>query len=235
MSRLILDIETVGKDLDSFDDMSKDYLLKFAKTEEDIQEVKDSLSFYPLTGEIVAIGILNPDTDRGAVYYQSPQIPQSGELFTLDAPQYEEDGFKFIPGSEREIIERFWETVKNYSHIITFNGRGFDCPFIIVRSAILKIKPAKDLMPNRYNDSHIDLLDQLTFFGAVRRRFSLHMWCRAFGIKSPKEEGITGYDVKSLFLEKRYLDIARYCTGDLKATKELYNCWERYIRFQRGE
>jgi predicted PolB exonuclease-like 3'-5' exonuclease len=86
-------------------------------------------------------------------------------------------------------------------------------------------------MPNRYNGAHIDLLDQLTFYGASRRKFSLDMWCKTFGIKSPKEEGITGYDIKNLFTDKRYLDIARYCLGDIKATKELFGYWENYIKF----
>ncbi len=86
-------------------------------------------------------------------------------------------------------------------------------------------------MPNRYNGSHIDLLDQLTFYGASRRRFSLDMWCKTFGIKSPKEGGITGYDIKDLFGDKRYLDIARYCFGDIRATKELLSYWENYIKF----
>ena len=72
--------------------------------------------------------------------------------------------------------------------IITFNGRGFDCPFILIRSAVHKIKPTKDLMPNRYNGVHIDLLDQLTFYGASRRKFSLDMWCKTFGIKAPKKK-----------------------------------------------
>ena len=56
------------------------------------------------------------------------------------------------------------------------------------------------------------------------------MWCKTFGIKSPKE-GITGYDVKNLFADKRYLDIARYCLGDVRATKELFGYWENYIKF----
>jgi predicted PolB exonuclease-like 3'-5' exonuclease len=86
-------------------------------------------------------------------------------------------------------------------------------------------------MPNRYNEAHIDLLDHLTFYGASRRRFNLDMWCRTFGIKSPKEGGITGYEVKDLFKTGRYTDIAKYCTGDLRATKELLNYWENYIKF----
>lgn len=222
MSRIIFDIETSGKDFDSLEKSTQEYLLRWAETEDDIKDVKESLSFYPLTGEIITIGILNPDTDKGAVYFQSPE--------TQIAP-FEENGIKFETGTEKEILEKFWNTVKSYREIITFNGRGFDCPFILIRSAVHKIKPTKDLMPNRYNGVHIDLLDQLTFYGASRRRFSLDMWCKTFGIKSPKEEGITGYDIKNLFADKRCLDIARYCLGDIKATKELFGYWENYIKF----
>lgn len=222
MSGIIFDIETVGKDFDSLDQGTQEYLLKWAESEDEIKDVKESLSFYPLTGEIITIGMLNPETDKGAVYFQAPETPI--------AP-FEENGIKFETGSEKEILERFWNTVKSYKEIVTFNGRGFDCPFILVRSAVHKIKPSKDLMPNRYNGSHIDLLDQLTFYGASRRRFSLDMWCRTFGIKSPKEGGITGYDIKDLFRDKRYVDIARYCFGDIKATKELFHYWENYIKF----
>lgn len=226
MSRIILDIETVGKDFESLDREAQDYLLRWADTEDEIREVKESLSFFPLTGEIVAIGMLNPDTMRGAVYFQTPNDPLL---------PFEEDGITFHSGTEKEIVQKFWEVIKSYDYIITFNGRSFDCPFIMIRSAVHKIKPSRDLMPNRYNGSHIDLLDQLTFFGASRRRFSLDMWCRTFGIKSPKSEGITGYDVKDLFLSGRYADIARYCFGDLKATKELLHYWENYIKVAKDQ
>ncbi|KAF0143691.1 MAG: 3'-5' exonuclease PolB [Nitrospirae bacterium] len=222
MSRIIFDIETAGKDFDSLDKGTQEYLLKWAESEEDVKDVKESLSLYPLTGEIITIGMLNPETDKGAVYFQAPQTPI--------AP-FEENGIRFETGSEKDILEKFWSTVKSYKEIVTFNGRGFDCPFILVRSAVHKIKPTKDLMPNRYNGSHIDLLDQLTFYGASRRRFSLDMWCKTFGIKSPKEGGITGYDIKDLFANKRYTDIARYCFGDIRATKELFHYWENYIKF----
>ena len=222
MSRIIIDIETVGKDFDSFDASTQEYLLRWAETEEDIREVKESLSFYPLTGEVVAIGMLNPETMKGAVYFQAPQAA---------VEPFEENGIGFRVGTEGEILSQFWDVVKSYDQFITFNGRGFDCPFLLVRSAVNRIKPTRDLMPNRYNGAHIDLLDQLTFFGASRRKFSLDLWCRTFGIKSPKSDGITGYEVKDLFASGRYAEIARYCLGDLIATKELFARWETYIRF----
>lgn len=223
MSRIIFDIETIGKDFDSLDEKTQEYLLRWSDTEDKVQETKESLAFYPLTGEIITIGLLNPATEKGAVYFQSPETKMD---------TFEEKDIVFEAGTEKQILEKFWDAVKSYKEIITFNGRGFDCPFILVRSAVHKIKPTKDIMPNRYNGHHIDLLDQLSFYGAMRRKFSLDMWCKTFGIKSPKESGITGYDVKNLFEEKRYVDIAKYCLGDLNATKELLYYWENFIKYQ---
>lgn len=222
MSRIILDIETAGKDFESLDSATQEYLLRYAETEDEKEEIKDRLSFYPLTGEIVTIGLLDPDTQKGRIFFQNmgdPLLP------------FEEDSILFETGTEKEILIKFWDVIRNFDQLITFNGRGFDCPFILIRSALYRIKPKKELMPSRYNDSHIDLLDQLTFYGALRRKFSLDMWCRAFGIKSPKESGISGDEVKELFKAGRYLDIAKYCVGDLRATKELLFYWENYIKF----
>lgn len=222
MHRIIFDIETVGKDFESLDKPIQEYLLKYAESENEKEEIKDRLSFYPLTAEIVTIGLLDPDTQKGYAFFQTsgdPLLP------------FEEDNVLYETGTEKEIIDKFWNIIKNYNQFVTFNGRGFDCPFILVRSAINKIKPKKDLMPNRYSDTHIDLFDQLTFYGASRRKFNLDMWCRAFGIKSPKADGITGYEVKDLFRAGRCLDIARYCMGDIRATKELLNYWLNYIKY----
>ncbi len=222
MSRIIFDIETLGRDLESLDQPIRDYMLKFAESEEEIKEVKESLSFYPLTGEVITIGMLNPDSGKGVVFFRNegdPLLP------------FEEEGLRYETGTEAELLVKFWETIKGYDQFVTFNGRAFDCPFLLVRSAVHKVKPTRDLMPNRYGDIHIDLFDQLTFFGAARRKFSLDMWCRTFGIKSPKEDGITGYQVSDLFRAGRYVDIARYCAGDLRATGELLSVWENFMRF----
>jgi DNA polymerase elongation subunit (family B) len=220
--KIIIDIETVGRDFETLDELSREYLLKYAENEEDVKAAKEGLGFSPLTGEIVAIGMLNPETNNGAVYFQSPEILQE---------PLRENGIEFIPDTEAGILRKFWEAVRHYDQVITFNGRGFDAPFLIVRSAIHKIPPTKELMPARYSLSHVDLLDVLTFYGAVRRKFSLHMWCKAFGIKSPKEEGVTGYEVSDLFRQGQYLTIARYCVGDLYATRDLFEYWNEYVRF----
>ena len=221
MKKVIIDIETAGCEFDALDEISKEYLLKYAENDEQIQEAKESMSFSPLTAQVVAIGMADADAELNIVYYQNPE----GE-------EREEDGVEYIGfKSEKELLASFWEKALAYQQFITFNGRGFDCPFLAIRSAINKVKPSKNLMPNRYSsDLHIDLLDRLTFFGSVRRKFSLHMWCKAFGIASPKEGEVTGYQVKDLFREGKYLDIARYCLGDIIATKELFLYWDAYVK-----
>ena len=139
--------------------------------------------------------------------------------------------------SERDMLERFWEGARHYQHFITFNGREFDIPFLMLRSAIHGIRPTKDLMRGRYvyqhnaDAVHIDLRDQLSFYGALRRKGSLHLWSRAFGIQSPKSGGITGDDVGRFFKERKFLDIAKYNVGDLRATRELYKKWEEHLNF----
>ncbi len=221
MKRLILDIETVGVDFDSLDDKSREYMLKYAEDEKEEEAIRESTSFYPLTAQVIAIGLLNADTDKAVVYYQNPKKENKKEA-----------NAEFIAGDEKEILELFWKQMSDCDQFVTFNGRMFDCPFLMVRSGILKIKPTRNLMPYRYDAKfHADLLDQLTFYGAMRRRFNLHMWCKAFGIASSKESGITGHDVKNLFKDAKHFEIAKYCLDDLRATKELYKYWEKYLKF----
>jgi len=236
MSKLVFDIETIGEDFDSLDEATQDSLTRWIKKEsgtdgqyqEALKELKDGLGFSPLTGQIVAIGVLDCEKDKGVVYYQSPGT---------DEQDFEEDNIKFRPMPEKQMLESFWNGAKSYKEFISFNGRTFDVPFMMVRSAINGIRPTKDLMSNRYLSSqkfeakHIDLLDQLSFYGSVRRKGTLHLWSRAFGITSPKAEGVTGDDVGRLFKEGRYLDIAKYNVGDLRATKSLYEYWEKNLKF----
>jgi DNA polymerase elongation subunit (family B) len=221
MSKIIIDIETIGFDFESFDQKSQEYLLKFSETDEEREDAKKRLGLYPLTGEIVTIGLLNPETMKGTVLFQD-----NG----LGAEKFEENGLVFESGTERELLEKFWNIVKGYEQVITFNGRGFDGPFLMTRSAVHKIQAKKNLLGYRYDArKHCDLLDQLTFYGAVRK-FNLDFYAKSFGIKSSKDEGIDGSMVGELYKAGKFLDIARYCARDLVTTKELYEYWDNYLK-----
>ncbi len=234
MATLIFDIETVGEDFETLDETTQSSLPRGIRREASdegeyeasLKDLKEELGFSPLTGQIVAIGVLDAERDKGAVYFQSPG--SEGDAF-------EEGDFKFEAMSERDLLVKFWDIAQKYDTFVSFNGRAFDAPFLMIRSAIHKIRPGKNLVANRYvnyqpgNAKHIDLLEQLSFYGALRRKGSLHLWTRAFGIESPKAGGISGDDVGALFRDGKYEDIARYNSGDLRATLALYRNYTDYL------
>lgn len=224
MNRVVFDIETLGSPFEDFDEAQQEYLMKAADTEEDRAEVIARLSLSPFTAQVVAVGMLNPDSGLGKVFYQHPG----------GSSEKSSDGLiEFMPGTEQEILTEFWKAVGRYGQFITFNGRTFDCPFLMLRSAILNVKPSRNLMPYRYSaNEHCDLLDQLTFYGAFRK-FSLDFYCRSFGIRSPKSEGVSGEDVGPLFRDGKYRTIAEYCLGDVRATSQLFERWQTFLAFEK--
>jgi len=234
MKRIAFDIETVGENFDNIDEITKDVLTHSlvrddgdeSDKERLLRDLKDGLGFSPLTGQVVAVGVMDIDSQKGGVYFQSPEKPHE---------RVEEDGITFEAMTEEKILKKFWEIAEHANVFVTFNGRAFDVPFLIVKSAVHGIKPTVNLMQNRYlsyqnsGAVHVDLFDQFSFYGAVRRKGGMHLWCRAFGIKSPKEDGVNGDDVARLFEEGKFLDIAKYNVGDIRATKELFHIWEKYF------
>jgi 3'-5' exonuclease len=232
MARLVFDIETSRLPLEHFDEVQREYLFRDAeRIPDEVQraarrnEIQQQFNLWPLTAQVVCIAMLNAETQRGQV------------LFT--AEDYEEEvgeagPVEFVPCvDETELLTAFWDVAKHYDSVATFNGRGFDVPFMYLRSAVLNVPISrKDWLGYRYQtDPHCDLAEQFTFYGVsgrdgAARRFNLDFYCKAFGIESPKSHGVTGMDVNNLLAEGRYRDIAEYCLRDVKATVLLYQLWK---------
>ena len=223
VNRVVFDIETLALPFDSFDAKQQEYLLKFARTEEERNDALLKMSLTPLTAQILAVAMLNPDSRQGKVFYQG-----TGQERSMT-----DDGLvELVPGTERDVLEGFWKTIAHYGQFITFNGRGFDCPFLMLRSALLGIRAGRNLMGYRFSSmDHCDLLEQLSFYGAFRK-FNLDFYCRSFGIKSPKTE-LSGLDMGPLYQAGRYREIAEYCLGDVRATAELFQRWQSLLAFEK--
>ncbi len=235
MATLVFDIETAGEEFEAMDATTREALTRWIEKtsagEEEyaikLADLKEGLGFSPYTGEIVALGIYDVEKKRGVVYFQDPTGKEREEAM---------EDITLKPASEKEMLAQFWEGARHYDTFVSFNGRAFDAPFMNIRSAVHRIRPSVDLLSNRYlplqrEVAHVDLLDQLTFYGAVwKGKPSLHLACRAFGIRSPKGDGMKGEDVTRLFREGRGKDIARYNAGDLYATRDLYEVWCTYLR-----
>lgn len=218
MKRLVIDIETVGTPWEEHPPYVREYLIK-GMNEAEAEEEKRRGALSPFVGRIVAIGVVNADDGRSCVL---SEVPGQTELIT------KRDGTRtFISGSEKQILEKFWEFLGRDDRFISFNGRMFDGPFLMIRSAIHGIVPKRDLVGYRYRfHPNCDLRDALTFNGTINTRqirFNLDLACRAFGVESSKSEGMDGRAVETMYRAGRYEDIANYCLEDVRATCELYH------------
>jgi 3'-5' exonuclease len=217
MKKLVIDIETVGTPWEEHDPYVREYLIK-GMNEAEAEEEKRRGALSPFTGRIVAIGVVNAETGRSCVMYE---IPGQTELETKT-----EGTRTLISGSERLILEKFWQFLGKDDRFISFNGRQFDGPYLMLRSAINGLKPKRDLVGPRYrHHPNCDLREVLNFSGTLygrQVRFNLDLACKSFGIQSSKTEGMDGRAVETLYRAGRYEDIATYCLEDVRATCELY-------------
>jgi len=217
MKKLVIDIETVGTPWEEHDPYVREYLMK-GLTEEGAEEARRAGGLSPFRGKIVAIGVIRLDDGRSCALYE---VPGQKELKT------EKNGLRtWISGSEKQILEKFWEFFDTDSRFISFNGRQFDGPFLMIRSAINGITPRRDLVGYRYGfHPNCDLREALNFFGTVNSRqfkFNLDLACKVFGVPTSKGEGIDGRSVETWYRAGRHREIADYCLEDVRATAELY-------------
>lgn len=225
--KIVLDIETAGFDFEMLTESQQEFILRYADKEKD-EETRNTkreeairyLSLYPFTANISAIGIYNLESGKASVFYLGDE-PEEFENF--------EKTLKCKSFSEEEMLLNFWSYLSKVSSVVTFNGKNFDFPFLMLRSAVLRIKPSVDLVNlKKSNLVHIDLLEQFSYHNLLKK-FNLDFYCHAFGINSPKTDIENGMEVKNMFKAGKFREIAQYCYNDLVATAELYKIWNEYL------
>ena len=234
MATLVFDIETSAQPVENFDETQQEYLFREADKLADPgaknakrEEITRFMSLWPFTSQVVCIAMLNAETQRGQSIFIAEDYEDTDEAGPVE----------FVAcADEPELLTAFWDVAKHYDTIVTFNGRGFDVPFIYLRSALLNVPiTKKNWLGYRFaTEPHCDLAEQLTFYsvggqGGAARRFNLDFYCKAFGIESPKSAGVTGMDVTTLMAENKFREIAEYCLRDVRATVELYKIWKERL------
>jgi 3'-5' exonuclease len=213
---VVFDIETVSLPWLELDPLQRERLTRYSEDHDDFLRRKEGGALSPYTGKIVVIAMLNPDTGKGGVWYEAAERHET---------KSDDGSFEYVGCGEREMLAEFWAALSKYDRCVTFNGRTFDAPFLSVRSAIHGLAPSKNLLGYRYSmEAHVDLLEILTFQGAVSRDQTptLHSACVAFGIPSPKSEEMHGYAVGDAYREGRLAEVAAYCRRDVEATAALF-------------
>jgi DNA polymerase III epsilon subunit-like protein len=217
MKKLVIDIETVGIPWEEHDPYVREYLIK-GLSDGEAEETRRAGGLSPFRGKIIAIGVINIEDGRSCAMYE---VPGQSDL------RIEKNGFRtYMSGTEKQILEKFWEFFDSDSRFISFNGRQFDGPFLMIRSAINGVMPKRDLVGYRYGfHPNCDLREALNFFGTVNARqfkFNLDLACKVFGVETSKGEGLDGRSVETWYRAGRHREIADYCLDDVRATQELY-------------
>lgn len=140
------------------------------------------------------------------------------DLVTLDDPQFR----------PHIITEHFWRGWERYKHptLVSFNGRTFDVPLLELAAFRFGLSlpgwfnvsgKTYDQPRNRYNmESHLDLCDVLTNFGASRFNGGLNLAANLLG--KPGKIDVQGYMVQDLFNEGKLKEINDYCRCDVLDT-----------------
>jgi predicted PolB exonuclease-like 3'-5' exonuclease len=217
MKKLVIDIETVGIPWEEHDPYVREYLMK-GLTDEGAEETRRAGGLSPFRGRIVAIGVIRIDDGRSCALYE---VPGQTDL------RIEKSGSRtYISGTEKQILEKFWEWFDDDSRFISFNGRQFDGPFLMIRSAVNGVQPKRDLVGYRYQmHPNCDLREALNFYGTTNNRqfkFNLDLACKTFGVATSKGEGVDGRAVEAWYRAGRHRELADYCLEDVRATWELY-------------
>ncbi len=140
---------------------------------------------------------------------------------------------------EKTQVQAFLRFINSHQpKLVSFNGRGFDMPLLMVRALQYNLTceayyevENRELNKNkwenyrsRYSDRfHIDLLDHIGEFGAVRGLKLDHL-CTMAGL--PGKYDVSGDQVMELFYKNELTKIKEYCESDVLNTYWLYLKYE---------
>jgi hypothetical protein len=215
MATIAFDIEVAGFPWEEVDEITRGYLLSRAREPEEREAVSERTALFPGLGKIIAIGLWLVEEQRGMLLLEgATSAPREWEKVPHS---------KIQRGSEVELLEAFWKMVlPRRPRLVSYNGRGYDGPMLMIRSAQLAVTPSINLLPYRYDlSAHCDLMEVFTFQGTLRERFNLDYWCRRFDVESPKGS-IDGSQVARAYRQGKIEDIGEYCLRDVRATAQLY-------------
>lgn len=141
--------------------------------------------------------------------------------------------------NERDKIAKFLAFIKDFNpRLVSFNGRGFDLPMIMARAMCYDLSAAAYFETNdrdnnkskwenyrsRYDGRfHLDLLDHISDFGAVRGLKLDHI-CASVGL--PGKYDVHGDQVLQLYYGGEQAKIDEYCRSDVLNTYWLFLKYE---------
>jgi hypothetical protein len=211
---LVFDIETVPAwDRRALPNTIAESLVKYADRRE--MEPGAVMGLSPFFGKIVSLAFGDGEqTSDQQKIHAMVVLPDGAD--PDDCPDW------MLPMTETDLLQAFWTLAGAARTVVTYNGRGFDVPFLIHRSLIHGVPARVDLMSNRFSlRPHLDLLQVVRQGSFSTGPNNLDVVCWALGIESPKET-MDGSMVAPAYESGRIEDIARYNLADVRATTDVY-------------
>jgi len=206
---LVFDIETVpALDRRELPPTVGEALSSYAQRKD--MEPGAVMGLSPFFGKVVSLAIGDGDADEDDVTVLA--VPQDGQVLS-DCPKW------LRPTDEAGLLRSFWALASRAETVVSFNGRGFDVPFLVTRSLIHGIPARVDLVSQRFAlRPHLDLWEILSNRGGPSK---LDVVCWALGIESPKEI-MDGSMVAPAYARGEIVKIAEYNAHDVRATSAVY-------------
>lgn len=136
-------------------------------------------------------------------------------------------GYVLLEDSEADLLNKVWSVLASYDHYVTFNGRSFDLPTLLIHSMDFGVEPIKKINKSRYNQgNHTDIRLVLTNDDKYASG-KLDFFAKRF-LKESKIEGIDGQLVSKFWNEGRKDEIAKYCMKDAELTYKLFDKAYKY-------
>lgn len=107
--------------------------------------------------------------------------------------------------------------------VIGHNVANFDLRFLMQRSIVCGVRPHGIISrASQAKPWELDrVFDTMVQWAGIGRTISLDKLCKALSIKTPKGD-ITGATVWDAVRDGRIADVAAYCAGDIRATREVH-------------
>ena len=184
------------------------------------------MSLSPLFGKVVSIAVGEGEVELEEQAVRVMAVPPEGRE-DAEFPEW------IRPMSEPEMLRAFWQLAGVADLIVTYNGSGFDIPFLVMRSLIHGIPASVDLVSKPFSlRPHLDLYKALYPRRAMGPS-SLDVVCWALGITSPKGE-MDGSMVAPTYAMGDIETIAEYNLGDVRATTAVYHhVRDHLLRFRK--
>ncbi|TDJ80268.1 3'-5' exonuclease [Campylobacter volucris] len=134
--------------------------------------------------------------------------------------------------NEKQMLEDFFNFItKHKPRLISFNGKNYDMPLLVIRalkyninaSAYLDVSNKWDNYKSKYAENkHCDLLESLGSFG--QKGLKLDTLCTMAGL--PGKYDVSGDQVLELFYDGKIEKIHEYCESDVLNTYMLFLKYE---------